>query len=233
MERTLRFFHALSVVALITVTAALVRRYLPRMSWFESATASGLYLQTDFLFFLALTLLAALGLMIYSRGRFWRVGLAAPIGKTWWFLLPVVIVAALAGGVVVPWEELGTLNVALQIVYAVIVIPLATELLFRGLAHGILAAGSRVQSCANRWFFSFPSVAAAIIYAFFPVFLMLWHDLIPRPGQIATVVQTIFAALALGLMAGLIRERSHSLFPGILFQAVAMLILIFLTGALT
>lgn len=231
-QRTLRFLYALAAVVMTTGVAALVGRYLPRTSWFTDNPAVARFQHTDLIFFLALLLLSTVALMIYSRGRFWRVGLAAPIGHAWWFMLPVVVVAAAAGGMAVPWRDLAQLDIGMKIVYAVLAIPLGTELLFRGLAHGILASGTRVQCCGNRWILSFPTVGAAIIYALLPPAMMLWTDQIPAEEPATTVVRVILASLALGLAAGMVREKSHSLLPGILFQVLAMLLVIFYSGNL-
>jgi hypothetical protein len=232
MERALRFLHALAVVTGITAAAALIKHYLPRTEWMQSGSAVAIWSQTDLIFYLGLALLSFLGLVIYSRGRFWRFGLAGPIDRSWWFMLPVVVLAALAGGVVVPWEDLPAMHAGLKTVYTVALVPLATELLFRGLAHGILASGSRVQSCGNRWFFSFPAVSAAMIYAGFALLLTRWPDIVPTAGQMMLLTQTVFPALALGLISGLVREKSHSLLPGVLFQALSIVILVFVTGTL-
>ena len=124
------------------------------------------------------------------------------------------------------------LGIGLKIVYAVLTIPLATDLLFRGLAHGILAAGTRVQSCGNRWILSFPTVGTALIYALLPLALMLWSDRIPAEEPTMTVVRVVLAALTLGIATGMVREKAHSLLPGILFQVLAMLLILFLTGNL-
>ena len=231
-QRTLRFLYALAAVILTTGLAALVGRYLPRTSWFVDNPAAAPFQQTDLIFFVALLLLSALGLMIYSRGRFWRVGLSIPIGHAWWLMLPVVVGAAVAGGMAVPWKDLEQLDIGMKIVYAVLAIPLATEMLFRGLAHGILASGTRVQSCGNRWILSFPTVGTALIYALLPLALMLWSNRIPAEEPTVTVVRVVLASLALGLAAGMVREKSHSLLPGILFQVLAMLLVIFLAGNL-
>ncbi len=230
MERTLRFLHAITAVGIITAAAALIKHYLPQTAWIRANPDAVMMAQTDLLFYTGLALLAALGLVIYSRGHFWRFGLAGPIERAWWLMLPVIVLAALAGGVVVPWEDLQFLNTGLKTVYAVVLVPLATELLFRGLAHGILAAGSRVQSCGERWFISYPAVAAALIYACFMVGLMLGPEML-SPSRPAMGIGRIFlAALGMGIMAGLVREKSQSLLPGILFQAVAVTVLVFASG---
>ena len=230
LRRTLRFLYALGAIAVTTGIAVLAGHYLPQTTWIAGNPAAAPFQQTDLVFFLALLLLSALALMIYSRGRFWRVGLAAPIGRAWWFMLPVVVGAAVAGGVAVPWKDMEQLGTGLKIVYAVLTIPLTTELLFRGLAHGILASGTRVQSCGNPWFLSFPTVVTALIYALFPAALILWFEGIPTTAPTFTIARVVLTALAVGIATGMVREKSHSLLPGILFQVVAILVLVFLTG---
>ena len=220
------------MVALITAAAALIQRYLPQTAWLASSPAAILVAQTDLIFYLGLILFSVLGLAIYSRGRLWRVGLARPIGHAWWLMLPVAAVAAAVGGVVVPWKQIPDMLTGLKVLYAVVLIPLAGELLIRGLAHGILAARSRVQSCGSGWALSFSAVGTAFIYAGFLVLMMAESSLLPPPEQLAGFIRVLLAALAFGLAAGLAREKSQSLLPGILFQAAAVAVLVFVTGAL-
>ena len=232
MERALRFLYALLVVSFITAAAKLIKQYVWVGPSSQTEPANLLMTQTNLVPYLGLIILSTLGLIIYSRGRFWRVGLMAPVGYGWWFILPLAVVAAMAGGVMIPWVELRTMDTASIIFYAVVLIPLATELLFRGLGHGILSAGSRVQRCDNRWAISFPSLGAAIIYAGFTVIVMRWPDLLPPADQALSLIRPFLAALALGLLNGMVREKSHSLLPGILFQAVAITILLAVAGML-
>ncbi len=232
MQRTLRFFHAMAVVALVTGTAALIQEYLPQTAWFQTQPLGPILGQYDLIFYLGVILFSILGLAIYSRGRLWQVGLAVPTGRTWWLILPVAVAAAAAGGTAVPWDKMPDMDAGFKIFYAVLLIPLAGELLFRGLAHGIIAKRSRVQRFHNDWTLSFPNVGSAIIYAIFPALIMLGHDLMPPSGYYNAQIQIVLAALVFGLAAGLARERTHSLLPGILFQAAAAAVLIFLTGPL-
>ncbi|MDJ0875745.1 MAG: CPBP family intramembrane metalloprotease [Desulfobacterales bacterium] len=231
MQRTLRFFHALAVVALVTGAAALIQRYLPQTAWFQSSQLAAVLSQSDLIFYLGVILFSALVLAIYSRGRLWQVGLGAPTGRAWWLMLPVGAAAALMGGVPVPWAELPDMVTGFKIFYAVLLIPLAGELLFRGLVHGIVAKHSRVQRCDNGWALSFPNISATIMYAAFPALIMLGPDHLPLV-HLGALIRITLAAIVFSLAAGLARERSHSLLPGILFQAAAAALLIFVTGAL-
>ena len=117
-----------------------------------------------------------------------------------------------------------------KIFYAVLLIPLAGELLFRGLVHGIIARRSRVQRCDNGWALSFPNICATIMYAVFPALIMLGPDLLPPTGELAAPIRITLAAIVFGLATGLARDRSQSLLPGIIFQAVAVALMIFVTG---
>lgn len=103
----------------------------------------------------------------------------------------------------------------------IITIPLASELLFRGLTHGILAKGTTAQSCNSRWFFSYPAVASAILYAAFIICLLFVPEIFKGIFQAQSMAETAFAAFAFGLANGIVRERSHSIFPAIVFRAIA------------
>ncbi len=232
LQRTLRFLHALAAVAVVTGAAALIQRYLPQTTWFQTSTLAAVLNQSDLLFYLGVVLFTVLGLAIYSRGRFWQVGLGMPTGRAWWLMLPVGAAAAIMGGVPVPWEELPDMITGFKLFYAVLLIPLSGELLFRGLAHGIIAKRSRVQRCDNGWTLSFPNVGSTIMYAVFPALIMLGPDLLPASGQLVDPIRITLAALIFSFAAGLAREKSNSLLPGILFQAAAAGVLIFVFGAL-
>ena len=148
-----------------------------------------------------------------------------PTGKDWWLLLPISILAAFANGVYVPQRFSPLLNLEKTLIYMILIIPLASELLFRSLAHGILAKGARIQSCRSEWFFSFPAIFSAILYAAFVAYLVLLPNILLQGYlPVKVVVICIFAAIVFGMAAGFVRERSQSVFPTIFFHAAAMTI---------
>jgi membrane protease YdiL (CAAX protease family) len=227
----LRFFYALITVGGIIGAAIIAKLYLFSGSWPSGSDAAELLLKTDFLFFSVLLILTIFGVIVFSRGRLWRFGIRFPAGKDWWLLLPIVVFAAMVGGVYFPRTAFHWSSFNKAALYMTIAVPLASELLFRGLAHGILALGTHIQSCNSRWSLSYPAVAAAILYTAFIAYLALLPNRIQEVFEIQTSMRIILAAFAFGLATGFVRERSQSVFPAILFHALAMVALFVSSGS--
>jgi membrane protease YdiL (CAAX protease family) len=111
-------------------------------------------------------------------------------------------------------------------IYLVMAIPLASELLFRSLAHGILVSPYSIQAYNRRRYFSFPSVAAAALYSAFMGYLLLFPDYLQNGFQAKATAGCLLAALVLGFSTGFVRERSQSVFPTMLFHALGMAALV-------
>jgi membrane protease YdiL (CAAX protease family) len=86
------------------------------------------------------------------------------------------------------------------------VAPIAAEVLFRGIVHGIIAQSFRTQHPGGRWFLSWPVLLSSLLYGLWSLFLLL-----PFSGQGAALIFT--AALLFGICNGMARERSESLLP--------------------
>jgi membrane protease YdiL (CAAX protease family) len=217
----IHFIYALMAVIAIVGAAAASDLYLSSGSWLSKTPGVGLVSKTYFSFFGALVFFTAVVIFLISRRRLWRFGFGVPHGKDWWICLPVVLLAAMANGVYFPNSAFQLLNFKETVIYVFIVIPLASELLFRGLAYGILAGDTTVQSCNTPWSFSYAAVAAAVLYAGFITGLTLLPEMSKGVFQMKIVAETAFAAFALGLANGIVRERSRSIFPAVAFHALA------------
>ncbi|MEE8526469.1 MAG: hypothetical protein V3T72_21245 [Thermoanaerobaculia bacterium] len=154
-----------------------------------------------------------------SRGWKWLFGWRAPAGFDWLALVPVVLVAAVAGGSWIPRSVDGSPASPSLMLSAIFVAAIATELCFRGLLHGAMILESRVQRVRGRWFLSRPAIAAGFLYAVATaavVDLGVWiappSHLLPALGEWGTAA--IASALA-GLALGVMRERSLSVWPGV------------------
>jgi len=221
-----RLGSAVMTLGAITVLATLGRFQLPRLArWADPAIPAWIW-QPDFLFVTSLLILTALGLIIGSRGRLWRFGFALPSGKVWWVLLPVCLLAASAGGIQAPGPGLKTLPIWAGVLVTFVLWPVCVELLFRSLGHGIVAHGSEIQLCDSRWFFSYPSVAMAFLYAAFLGGMKIMPNIATGLDLPPVSAEGLFAAFAFGLAAGFARERSQSILPAISFHALAMLALL-------
>ena len=221
-EYLIQFFYALVTVCAIIGIAVINNFYLSSNAWLSNTAAAGLISNTHFSFFTAIVLFTATALFLISGTRLSRYGIGVPHGKVWWIFLPVIVLTALARGVYFPDAVFGTLNINEMAIYVFIAIPLASELLFRGLAHGILASGTTVQSCNSRWFFSYPAVTSSILYAVFITCFLFLPETYKGTFQVRLMVETAFAAFAFGLVNSVVRERSHSIYPAILFHAIAL-----------
>jgi hypothetical protein len=148
-------------------------------------------------------------LVAFRRGpRFF--GLCVPTGFDWLLLLPGALLGGVVGGA---WSLVGSLGWSLSfarplwIEFALAMgAPVAAEILFRGMVHGILAQGFQTQRTGGRWFLSWPVLLSSVLYG-------LWSLFPPLPffGQGGAL--TFAAALLFGISSGMARERSESLLP--------------------
>lgn len=172
----------------------------------------------------AALLTAAVLMQRVSRGRSWLFGARRPAGKDWlWLLLPAVAGAA----VLTPFD--GSVTGRLSafepsdwglMAGALLLAAAAHETWFRGLVHGRLLSRFRTQRVGGRWFLSIPALNSALLYGGLAA-LLAWGGLLhpawgPLPGPAVPAAGTL--GFALGLVLGFVRERSLSLWPGLLAQ---------------
>jgi hypothetical protein len=163
-------------------------------------------------------------LVAFRRGpKFF--GLSVPTGFGWLLLLPGALLGGLAGGA---WSLVGPLGWSQSfarppwIEFALAMgAPVAAEILFRGMVHGILAQGFQTQRTGGRWFLSWPVLLSSVLYG-------LWSLFPPLPffGQGAGL--TFAAALLFGISSGMARERSESLLPCFVLHWACVIILLVL-----
>jgi len=226
-EYLTHFIYSLVAVCAIIGVAAMSNFYLSFSPWLSNLSAADLISKTYFSFFVAMALFTATGIFLISGTQLSRFGIRIPRGKVWWVFLPVILLTAMAKGVYFPDSVFHFLNLNESIIYVFITIPLATELLFRGLTHSILVKGTTVQIYNSRWFFSYPVIISAILYAAFITGLLFLPEILKGIFQAQSMAETAFAAFAFGLVNGVVRERSHSIFPAIVFHAIAFLVILF------
>jgi membrane protease YdiL (CAAX protease family) len=104
--------------------------------------------------------------------------------------------------------------------FLVVMVPLALELLFRSLVHGLLARSTRIQHSSSRWFISWPTVGSALLYAAY-----IGYRLTLASGSLTIAISVwttanIFAAFAFGIAVGMVRERSQSVVPAFFFHLI-------------
>jgi membrane protease YdiL (CAAX protease family) len=223
----LHFLYALLVVCATTGAAAVSNLLLSSSSWFGDTAVADWVPKPHISFFLAVIVFSLIALALISRARLWQFGLRIPTDKDWWIILPVVVLAAMGNGAYFPESAFHSLSLGEGILYVFILIPVASELLFRGLAYGILAEGTPAKGCTPQWMISYPAVSSAILYALFITCLIFAPEITNGAFQVESVPETAFAAFVFGLANGVVRERSHSLLPAIGFHVIAVSVFVF------
>jgi hypothetical protein len=217
-------FQTLLLTAALVAAAEICRFFWPAMTGIQPS--GGLWGQPAFGSTLTLLFLAAALLPLPKFRKTWSYGITLPLGKDWWWLLPVVLICGYSGGLWAPETLQHRLSLLERLVYLVLLFPLVSEFLFRGIVHGILAREAKIQYCQSRWFLSWPTVGAAVLYALF-----IGYQIMLATGSVASIFTgwttgNIFAAFALGIAAGMVRERSQSIIPAYMFHALAALLVI-------
>jgi hypothetical protein len=154
-----------------------------------------------------------------SRQRLWLYGWRAPAGKTWLALGPIAAVGGMLGGAWLP-AEMDPRGGPL-VLGAVVLAAVAAEAWFRGLVHGTLILEWKVQRAGGPWFLSGPSVVSALLYtlvllALYPYWIA--GPALPVPEGVHPAWLVGAGGLLTGLALGVLRERSLSLWPGVVAQ---------------
>jgi hypothetical protein len=88
-----------------------------------------------------------------------------------------------------------------------------------------------IQDCQSRWFLSSPTIGSAIIYAAVVGFQMTMMSKTPLLTLTSVpLIKHVAVAAIVGIAAGMVRERSHSVLPAWLFQALAVATLLLVYG---
>ena len=118
-----------------------------------------------------------------------------------------------------------------QSVLFILLVPLSLELLFRGLALGLLTENAPIQFCESRWFLSWPTVGSAFLYAGAIGYFKLIMTGSPSAVFTHWTFGNIFGAFGFGIAAGMVRERAQSVLASALFHALAALMVMLTTAA--
>jgi membrane protease YdiL (CAAX protease family) len=147
------------------------------------------------------------------------------VGAGWAVALPLALAGASAGGAWLPGSEGAPTGVAAAL--ALLLAPLATEVLFRGCVQGSLTWAFPPARARASWRPSLPASLSALLYALWtgaavalagtlgPV--RLADPLLPGPP----LPLACAGALLLGLSLGVARDRSESLLAPILLHVLA------------
>lgn len=210
------------LVGFVLLCAHIVQLYWAPAQWLKLTDPNPVWMLPQTGFFLILATASALSLMIIAWRSPWQYGWIWPTGKKWWLLMPVSLVAAAAGGV---WTPEGLESSpewpALLLLY-LLGAPLAIELLFRSLSHGLLSQGARIQRNDTPWFVSWPIIGSTLMYMGFIWLLWTPYSLQGQPATTWQMALYLVSAAVFGMTLGMVRERSQSIFPTIGFHIVAV-----------
>ena len=153
-------------------------------------------------------------------------GLRRPARLDWLSVVPVAVLGALAGGVWIPAVHLPGPATALPAVpdlLALLTLPLAAEVIFRGLVQGSLVMSFAIQSCGGPWSVSAPTIVSAGLYA-------LWGAVLGSPSFAlapallpdATPSLPLLGAFVFGAGSAMARERSESIGASILLHWICV-----------
>jgi hypothetical protein len=215
-----RFGTAAAMVALLILTAYAVRLYWNPAKWLDRIDLNPLWTLPHTGFVLSLLVVTGSALIIISYCRPWQFGWIRPVGGQWWLILPAALLSGLSGGIWAPRVAIESQGWLYVLLLWGVGMPLAAELLFRSLAHGLLTQGARIQRNDSRWFLSWPLLGSSLLYTAFVFILTLSTDKVLTQPPYWRLAQVLLFAVVFGISAGMVRERSQSLFPAILFHIV-------------
>jgi membrane protease YdiL (CAAX protease family) len=201
---------AASLLALALAPGALADAGLAKLAWLDALVEDPTHAFTA-----TLTVLAGLLLLVLGPRAPGVWGLRRPAGLDAWALLPVAVAGALAGGV---WLAPVGAPLAPPGLAALLGLPVAIELLFRGLVQGSLFGSFRVQRAGSRWFVSAPTLVSSGLYALVGLLPPLAALSAPGPWSGLHPLAPLAGAFAFGLAAGSARERSESIVVPIAFH---------------
>ena len=180
----------------------------------------------------AVVLTITVGIIFASRARRspglygWRI----PAGLGWASVFPAAFIGGAMGGAWAPGSLaywLASDNLYSLGGITALLLPLAAELLFRGVILGHLAARLPIQKSAGPWWNSWPTLISTVLYtvASLLVFATLSKGEIPFTQWLLVVG----GAAIFGTACGVARERSDSVLPPVLLHWVCAAALLFLS----
>ena len=208
-----------AMVGFVILCAHIVRLHWAPADWLSLSDMAGFWTYESFGFAATVLLATCASLAFIALCQPWQYGWIWPTGRKWWLLLPVALVAGNMGGVWMP-EALARGDHPLTILLiGGLIMPVAAELLFRSLALGLLAQRLRIQRDDTRWFISWPAVISTLLYAGYMALLLIGAPQNSAPSG-WRLIYCLLAAAVFGLTAAMVRERSQSVLPAVLFHIV-------------
>jgi hypothetical protein len=180
--------------------------------------------------------LGALATRTASRRRPWVFGWRAPANGGGLWLLPLASLGALPAAFWVLGGSGAGFGERAAVWLAATLGVVALEVWFRGLVHGLFAVDHPTQRARGPWLLSRANLVSSLAYAVVatPLAGAALESLTLSPpgwGALEPLAGVATLALAVGLVLGVIRERSQSLVPGIAVQ-VALVSIVAAAAAL-
>jgi hypothetical protein len=206
-QRATSLLSALSLSSLIMLVAwAVAALGAPRMPWTGAAEPADLAA-------LGATAIAAAALLLAGLKVNRKPGLFGarpPAGWSWLWLTPAAIAGALLGGSWMPSvSDPASLLVPARLL-ALLLLPAAAELAFRGVAQGLLTRRFRAHTAENGWLPSWPAALSALLFTLWTTPLFLAGPT-AAAGSGQSPLAALSGAMLLGLALGIGRERAESL----------------------
>lgn len=220
-QKTFRFALTTALAGLIVLCANVVRLIWQPEVWLGKPRTEIFWSDPGFGLMVTLLLATGISLVFIARGRAWQYGWTTPTGRHWWALLPAALAAGALGGAWVPDLSPADEQWLPTLFLWLLAMPVAAELLFRSLVHGLLAQHAKIQRNDTNWFLSWPILGSTVLYVGFVVTLLLGTQPTDTPLAWGPTVLTVAGAALLGLTAGWVRERSQSIWPAVLCHLLA------------
>ena len=148
-------------------------------------------------------------------------GWRRPAGHDWLYLAPVVMACSIPVNAWVP-HQLALTPSSLAIGLGVATLAaVACESWFRGLVHGWFLFQGPIQKVAGPWMFSRAASVSTVYYMFICLTVALAWNItaaVPFPQGPLEIAVIAAASLGAGAALAIIRERSLSLWPGVVCQ---------------
>lgn len=222
LRQTVRFLGTTGLVVLIAAVAVAGSYFWPPTAWLSGVERDHILATSAFGMYLGFLLTTIIALVSVAYRRPWQFGLAMPVGRIWWAFLPLAAMGGLFGSIA-PLPLPPGITPAWGIsLLGLLMAPVALELLFRSLVHGLLAQSARISRPKGSILISWPMVGASLLFAGYTLWqtssgvspaLILEHPL--------AHLQPASGAFLLGLVLGVVRERSQSIVPPVIFHIVA------------
>lgn len=223
LEKTIKVAWALALPLAMTAVAWVALQAGKYLEWFNSIRGPVSNMYPDW-FTPVLVVLTGAIFYFMVREKPWIYGIRIPAGRDWLFLLPVALVGLLLGG---GWytQSAGSTDSLYRLLTGLLLLPISIEILFRCVVHGYLIDVFPVQQPGQKWFLSIPVLVSTLTYAIILVFSPL--DLSPAflTGENTDTWVRFAGGLLYGLSAGMIRERSESVWTTVTLHTFVVIAL--------